>query len=220
MRLFLGCIPVRGGTFVLSFLMMLITGAMGGLTWYEFIKHKPTGSMHVALIIAGAVFSAIAFFALLGFLGSLTGSFALIAIYSTALYAFVAASLAAGIFLIVSLFINHGKNFVEVCVETQAIIKKVAADGIHGIDPNAGPGDLPKPVEDFCFKKLRDVKIILIVVLVITVLIEAYCAYIVRSYAAQLAEEESGGGKRYNEGSSGSTSSNIVINNSYAGKPV
>jgi hypothetical protein len=179
------------GVFVLSLFQLIFAGAFSGLVWYAVIKREELADdkqLRIASYVAGGVYSLLAVAAFLGLIGAIIRSRPLVAIYSTVLYAMIAISTAAGIWFIIALY-RDGDKLRANCANQ---VDKVQ-DSINDKTPTVGNAntDLNLNTDDICDSLFKTAKWSFIVTLVVSTLIELYCAYIVSQYVRQLSEEQS-----------------------------
>ncbi|KZW01798.1 hypothetical protein EXIGLDRAFT_829732 [Exidia glandulosa HHB12029] len=185
MRTFCCCLPVRLGALLLSALQLVLSGGVAAIAWREvFVTGIPAGTERTALIVVGAVFTFMALVSAFGFIGSLVRARVLVAMFATMLYILVALSLGSGIWSVWSLFHGGGQEFLDACAKQESQLDLAQAKSL------AGEGNVDKVLESLCHGALDTIRIVYIVVLSITILIQLYCAYIVKEYAAQLGDEE------------------------------
>lgn len=184
-RFFCCCLPVRLGVFVLSFLQLLFAGAIAGLVWRDFIVAGPVGTERIAHLVTGIVFGLMAVAALFGFIGAMVRVRGLVQTYAVMLYCLILASVGASVFFVYTLYHSGGEQFIDTCRAQSDKIDLAQAKAIDGAQET-----LDNALDTICDGLLTTFKIVYIVLMVIVVLIQLYCAHIVQSYASQLDEEE------------------------------
>jgi len=177
--------------FVLSFLQLIFAGAFSGLVWYAVIKREELADdkqLRIAAYIAGGVYSLLAVAAFLGLIGSIIRSRAMVAIYSTVLYVMIALSTAVGVWFIIALYRDGDKLRADCTNEANKV-----QTSINDKTPTVGNvnTDLNLNTSDICDSLFNTAKWSFIVTLVVSTLVELYCAYIVSQYVRQLGEEQS-----------------------------
>jgi len=184
-RTFCCCLPVRLGVFALTILQLAFGGLVAGVLWYELAKDDNLhGSGRTAVIVAGAVYTLMATSAFLGLAGAITRKRALVAIYSTVLYAMIAVSTAAGIYFVVEMYRDED-GLRESCSTSVTSVQ----DKVN----NSSPGsklDVNVNTDDFCQNLFKTAKWSFIISLVVTFLVQLYCAFVVSQYVRQLGEEQ------------------------------
>jgi len=177
------CLPVRFGVFILSALSFLGSGFYAVALWLTYAKSSQPDQLtlnktqKIAIIVAGVVFSLMCIASLFGFIGAVIRKRALVAFYATELWILTVVELAAGAFLIYTIF-HNSDQFTQECIDN--VNKQVQGSGANiTVDAAA--------VCNFGGKTGR---IAFIVSFVVSLLIQAYCALIVSRYVSQLSEEQ------------------------------
>lgn len=182
-RTFCCCLPVRLGVFVMSFLQLIFSGAAAGLIWYTVIHENVHGATRTAFIVIGSVESLMAAAAFFGFIGAISRSRGLVAIYSTVLYILLVASAAAGAYFLYMLYRHGGAELSDACQRELAKIPDAPKVG----DVEVNTDDIK---DDVCDGLTKGAKWAYPVTLGISLLVQLYGAYIVSSYVGQLSDEQ------------------------------
>ncbi|KAF8699640.1 hypothetical protein RHS03_07117, partial [Rhizoctonia solani] len=179
-RHFCCCLPVRLGTFVLSFGSIITSGAYAATIWYAVYMSnnlkqaqldKP---QEVAFVVAGSIYSFLFILSMFGFIGAVTRKRSFVSAYAQALWYMLGFQLASGAFFIYTLY-RQKKVHIDQCV-----------DELKANNPPANV-DLVK----LCTIATRTWKIIYIVVFAFSLLLHGYAALIVSRYVEQLSAEQS-----------------------------
>jgi len=183
-RTFCCCLPVRLGVFVLSALQTLSGGASAGLLWFEYIKNPNLTTFDKWVFFGAAIYySILTAAALFGFVGAISRKRGLVVLYSTFLYISLVLSLVAGGFLCYLVFNKDSSVLFSDCV--------TEVNNADNNIPNVANINVSAAASQACHDVLAVSKWAYIVNLVITFLIQLYCAYIVSSYVRQLSDEQS-----------------------------
>ncbi|KAF8672554.1 hypothetical protein RHS04_07772 [Rhizoctonia solani] len=186
-RHFCCCLPVRLGVFVLSLLSLIGGGIYAGATWYAYYLSEKedhvslTKTQKIAFIVSGVVYSILAIAALLGLIGAIGRKRGLVATYSTFMWFHLAAQVAVGAFFIYALFQNNNE-LVTQCKEQVDRINNAANSTNTNANINA---------DDACQLFTKWGRVGAIISLVVILLIELYCCFIVSRYVSQLTDEQS-----------------------------
>ncbi|KAH7097962.1 hypothetical protein BKA62DRAFT_406885 [Auriculariales sp. MPI-PUGE-AT-0066] len=159
------------------------------MIWWQVFKNNDLdGKLRTAAIVAGSVYSAMALAALLGLIGAISRSRPLVAIYSTVLYVVIAVFTAAGTYFVIQLY--RDEDGLKGSCNNEA--NKIVTDAQGKIN-GASPVDVNVNINtsDVCDGIFKTAKWTFIVSLVVSFLIQMYCAYIVSQYVRQLSEEQS-----------------------------
>ncbi|KAB5590178.1 hypothetical protein CTheo_6371 [Ceratobasidium theobromae] len=186
-RHFCCCLPVRLGVFVLSLLSLVGGGIYAAAVWYAYYKSMKddqlslTTTQKIAFIVSGVVYTILAIAALMGLIGAIGRKRGLVATYSTFMWFHLAAQVAVGAFFIYSIFQNNSQ-LVDQCKDQ---INKInnATQAANSNSPTIDPSDA-------CQLFTKWGRVGAIVSLVIILLIELYCCFIVSRYVSQLTDEQ------------------------------
>ncbi|KZV88002.1 hypothetical protein EXIGLDRAFT_723104 [Exidia glandulosa HHB12029] len=183
-RTFCCCLPVRFGALVLALLEFALSGVIAALAFHEMTTTDVHGTERTTIIVIGCVFSLMAVVSLFGFVGAVLRSRILVNMFATLLYILVVLSLVSGVFSVVSLFTGGGKSLFASCKKETDQIDLAKTKAI------AGEKTVDEALDDICHGIITGVRVAYIVILSITIIIQLYCAYIVKSYGSQLEDEE------------------------------
>ncbi|QRV95159.1 tetraspanin family protein [Ceratobasidium sp. AG-Ba] len=187
-RHFCCCLPVRLGVFVLSLLSLVGGGIYAAAVWYAYYHSTKddtlslTTSQKIAFIVTGVVYSIGAIAALFGFIGAIGRKRGLVATYSTFMWFHLAAQVAIGAFFIYAIFQNSDE-LVNQCKQSVNQVNN-ANQATNSNNVNVNP-------DDACRVFTKWGRVGAIISLVIILLIELYCCFIVSRYVAQLTDEQS-----------------------------
>ncbi|KAG8795412.1 hypothetical protein FRC12_014896 [Ceratobasidium sp. 428] len=187
-RHFCCCLPVRLGVFVLSLLSLVGGGIYAAAVWYAYYQSTKdtsvslTTSQKIAFIVSGIVYSILAVASLLGFIGAIGRKRGLVATYSTFMWFHLAAQVAIGAFFIYALFQNNP----ELIAQCKDQVNKIN-NANQAANPNAGTIN----PDDACQVFTKWGRTGAIISLVVILLVELYCCFIVSRYVAQLSDEQS-----------------------------
>ncbi|KAG9084802.1 hypothetical protein FS749_004940 [Ceratobasidium sp. UAMH 11750] len=187
-RHFCCCLPVRLGVFVLSLLSLVGGGIYAAAVWYAYYQSTKdtsvslTTAQKIAFIVSGIVYSILAVASLLGFIGAIGRKRGLVATYSTFMWFHLAAQVAIGAFFIYAIFQNND----ELVNQCRDQVNKIN-NANRAANPNAGAVN----PDDVCRVFTKWGRVGAIVSLVVILLIELYCCFIVSRYVAQLSDEQS-----------------------------
>ncbi|CAE6439113.1 hypothetical protein RSOLAG22IIIB_07058 [Rhizoctonia solani] len=187
-RHFCCCLPVRLGVFVLSLLSLVGGGIYAAATWYAYYQSQKedhvslTTTQKIAFIVSGVVYTILAIAALMGLIGAIGRKRGLVATYSTFMWFHLAAQVAVGAFFIYALFQNNNE-LVTRCKEQ--------VNQINNAANNATNTNVNIDSDDACQLFTKWGRVGAIVALVVILLIELYCCFIVSRYVSQLTDEQS-----------------------------
>jgi len=182
-RTFCCCLPVRLGVFVLSTLQFIVGGLAAGAIWFTVAEnHNLGGTIKTAFIVAGAIYSALALAAFMGFIGAAARNRGLVAVYSTVLYVMMFLQLASGIWLLYMLYHDGGAAFLQSCQD--------AADNASSVQVGQDNVDVGSGLDSACDGIVHQARWLYIVQVILTFFIQLYCAVVVGRYVQQLSEEQ------------------------------
>ncbi|CCO34389.1 hypothetical protein RSOLAG1IB_06031 [Rhizoctonia solani AG-1 IB] len=179
-RRFCCCLPVRLGTFVLSFGSIITSGAYAATIWYAVYMSKNQKQVQldkpqeVAFVVAGSIYSFLFILSMFGFIGAVIRKRSFVSAYAQALWYMLGFQLASGAFFIYTLY-RQKKVHIDQCVKE--------------LKENNPPADVD--LVKLCTIATRTWKIIYIVVFAVSLLLHGYAAYIVSRYVEQLSAEQS-----------------------------
>ncbi|EJU02342.1 hypothetical protein DACRYDRAFT_22016 [Dacryopinax primogenitus] len=170
METFCCCIPVRLGVFILSLLTIALGALVSAASWVQLSKlgSDADTQQKVIIIIAGVVYGLLAFFSLLGFIGSVIANRALVKTYS------------------VMLWINW---FLSLISGGLAIWQLFRADAVPNVVQSCQASDTTATEAD-CTNAFKVIRVVYIIIFVILELIVLYACVIVSRYVDQLKQEE------------------------------
>ncbi|KAF8753658.1 hypothetical protein RHS01_06824 [Rhizoctonia solani] len=167
-RHFCCCLPVRLGVFVLSLLSLIGGGIYAGATWYAYYHSED----RVYRVWSGVLDPG--YRALLGLIGAIGRKRGLVATYSTFMWFHLAAQVAVGAFFIYALFQNNNE-----------LVDRIN-NAANSTNTNANIN-----ADDACQLFTKWGRVGAIISLVVILLIELYCCFIVSRYVSQLTDEQS-----------------------------
>ncbi|CAE6497591.1 unnamed protein product [Rhizoctonia solani] len=178
-RHFCCCLPVRLGTFVLSFGSIITAGAYAATIWYAIYMAKNQKQVdldkpqEVAFVVAGSIYTFLFVLSIFGFIGAAIRKRSFVSAYAQALWYMVGFQLASGAFFIYTLYRQKEVNI-------QKCIDELKANNPPDVD-----------LRKACSIATTTWKVIYIVVFVISLLLHGYAALIVSRYVEQLSAEQS-----------------------------
>jgi len=179
---------VRLGVFVLSLLSLVGGSIYAAGVWYAYNKSLKdatlslTTAQKIAFLVTGVVYSILALASFLGLIGAIGRKRGLVATYSTAMWFLLAAQTAVAAFFIYALFQNNDQ-LVTQCTDQVSKVNdagKAADPNFQTIDPTQA-----------CTLFTKWGRIGAIISLVVALLVELYCCFIVSRYVSQLTDEQS-----------------------------
>ncbi|KAI5118273.1 hypothetical protein M0805_006015 [Coniferiporia weirii] len=115
---FLGCLPVRMGVVILSFIQFVAADVMSSFSFYAITQNKVSldKTAHAAFIIFAVLMTIMAVISLQGFIGSTSRDESLVRVYKGVLTPLLALNVTLGIVGIVLLFTQSKSKFISTCI--------------------------------------------------------------------------------------------------------